>query len=73
MRARYHIAPMSTFLTILLVLAILGVLGVLGMGVTTMIRGGNPRQSNRLMQARVIMQGLALLLLALLMLTATHR
>jgi hypothetical protein len=33
-----------------------------------MFRGGNPRRSNQLMQARVIMQGLALLLLAILML-----
>ena len=58
-----------TFLSILLGLAMLGVLAVLGMGVMTMIRG-NPRQSNRFMQARVIMQGLALVLLALLMLMA---
>lgn len=64
---------MAIFLTILLVLAMLGVLGVLGMGVATMMRGGNPRQSNRLMQARVVMQGLALLVLALLMLLAGHR
>ena len=64
---------MTTFLTLLLVLAMLGVLGVLGMGVATMIRGGNPRQSNRLMQARVVMQGLALLLLAVLMMLASHR
>jgi NADH:ubiquinone oxidoreductase subunit 6 (subunit J) len=64
---------MTSFLTVLLVLAMLGVLGVLGMGVATMIRGGNPRRSNRLMQARVAMQGAALLLLALLMLLASHR
>jgi len=70
---RYHIAAMTTFLTLLLVLAMLGVLGVLGMGVATMIRGGNPRLSNRFMQARVVMQGVALLVLALLMLLANHR
>ena len=64
---------MSTFLTLLLVLAMLGVLGVLGMGVATMIRGGNPRLSNRFMQARVAMQAAALVLLALLMLLASHR
>src|ERR1700704_2343132 len=64
---RYHIAAMTTFL------ALLGVLGVLGMGVATMIRGGDPRRSNRLMQARVVMQGVALLVLALLMLLAGHR
>ena len=66
---------MTSLLTVLLVLAMLGVLGVLAMGVTTMIRGGNPRLSNRFMQARVVMQGLALLLLVLLMMFAAggHR
>ena len=64
---------MTTFLTILLVLAMLGVLGVLGMGVATMIRGGNPRLSNKMMQARVVMLGVALLVLVLLMLMAGHR
>ena len=66
---------MTTFLTILLVLAMLGVLGVLGLGMVNLFRGGNPRTSNKLMQARVVMQGLALLLLAALMMLAAggHR
>ena len=64
---RYHIHAMTTFLAILLVLALLGVLGVLGMGVVTMVRGGDPRRSNKLMQSRVAMQAVALVLLALLM------
>jgi len=59
---------MTTFVTILLVLAMAGLLIVLGLGVATMLRGGNPRRSNKLMQMRVVMQGLALLLLVLLML-----
>ncbi len=63
---------MTAFLTVLLVLAMLGVLGVLGFGFANMIRGGNPRMSNKLMQARVVMQGVALLLLALLMMLASH-
>jgi NADH:ubiquinone oxidoreductase subunit 6 (subunit J) len=63
---------MTGFVTILLVLAMLGVLIVLGLGVATMLRGGNPRRSNKLMQARVVMQGLALLLLAILMLLSHH-
>jgi uncharacterized membrane protein YjgN (DUF898 family) len=63
-----HIPRMTVFLTVLLVLAMLAVLGVLGMGIATMIRGGDPRRSNRLMQSRVMFQGLALLILALLML-----
>jgi NADH:ubiquinone oxidoreductase subunit 6 (subunit J) len=64
---------MSAFLTVLLVLAMLGVLGVLGVGVVSMIRGGDPRRSNKLMQMRVVLQGVALLVLALLMLMARNR
>jgi len=64
---------MTMFLTVLLVLAMLGVLGILGIGVATMIRGGDPRRSNKLMQARVVMQGVALLVLALLMMLASRR
>ena len=59
---------MTVFLTVLLVAAMLAVLGILGMGVVTMIRGGDPRRSNRLMQSRVAFQAIALLLLAMLML-----
>ena len=58
---------MTTFITILLVLAMIGTLTVLGFGVATMLRGGDPRRSNKLMQSRVIMQALALVLLAVLM------
>ena len=61
---------MTVFLTILLVLAMLGTLAVLGFGVANMIRGGDPRLSNKLMQARVIMQAVALVVLALLMMLA---
>jgi hypothetical protein len=50
----------------------LGVLTVLGFGVASMLRGGDPRRSNKLMQARVVMQGLALLLLAVLLLLSHH-
>ena len=64
---------MSVFLTIVLVLALFGVLGALGFGVFTMIKGGNPRQSNKMMQMRVIMQAVALVALALLMLMAANR
>ena len=63
---------MTVFVTILLVLAMLGVLAVLGFGVASMLRGSDPRRSNRLMQARVVMQGLALLLLAILLLLSRH-
>jgi hypothetical protein len=63
---------MTTFLTVLLVLAMLGTLTVLGLGVVQLFRGGDPRRSNKLMQSRVIMQALALVLLAMLMLLARH-
>ena len=59
---------MRLVLTVLLVLALFGVLVVLGLGVTTLMKGGNPRRSNKLMQSRVILQAIALLLLAMLML-----
>jgi hypothetical protein len=63
---------MTIFVTILLVLALIGVLIVLGFGLATMLRGANPRRSNKLMQMRVVMQALALLLLAILMLLGRH-
>lgn len=59
---------MRIVLTFLLVCALIGVLVVLGLGVSTMLKGGDPRRSNKLMQSRVIMQALALVLLAMLML-----
>jgi hypothetical protein len=55
------------------VLAMLGVLGALGFGVATMLKGGNPRRSNKLMQLRVIMQAVALVVLAILMMMASNR
>jgi hypothetical protein len=63
---------MKIILTIFLICALIGVLVVLGLGVATMLRGGDPRRSNKLMQSRVIMQALALLLLAMLMMLARH-
>ncbi|HVH81391.1 MAG TPA: twin transmembrane helix small protein, partial [Stellaceae bacterium] len=55
---------MSVFLTIILVLAMIGVLVALGVGVVTMLKGGNPRRSNKMMQLRVLMQAVALVVLA---------
>ncbi len=59
---------MKTFLTVLLVLALIATLGVLLVGVVGMIRGGDPRRSNKMMRMRVVMQGVALAILAVLML-----
>ena len=56
------------FLTVLLVLLMLGTLGVLFAGLFGLTQGGgNPQRSNRLMRWRVILQGAALLIFALLM------
>jgi hypothetical protein len=64
---------MTTLLIVLLVLVLLGVLGVLGDGIFGLVRGGgDPRRSNKLMQSRVMLQALALVILAALMLLARH-
>jgi hypothetical protein len=64
---------MRVFLTVILVLALLGVLIALGVGVATMLKGGNPRRSNKMMQMRVVMQAVALVVLGLLMMMASNR
>lgn len=58
---------MNSFLAILIVLSMLSVLGVLALGFVSMIKGGdfNKRHGNKLMQARVILQGITVALLAL--------
>lgn len=63
---------MSGFLVPLLILAMLATLGVLFFGIFTMARGGefNRKHSNRLMRARVLLQGLALLIFAVIMVVA---
>jgi hypothetical protein len=58
----------KTFLTIMVAVLMLATLGVLIAGMVGMVRGGgDPRKSNRLMRWRIILQGAALLLFALLM------
>lgn len=64
---------MHVLLIVILVFALIGVLVALGFGVATMLKGGNPRRSNKMMQMRVIMQAVALLALAMLMMMATNR
>jgi hypothetical protein len=56
----------GTFFTLAIISALI-TLGIVIFGVITMLRGGdfNRRNSNRLMRARVIMQGVTLALLAL--------
>jgi hypothetical protein len=72
-RVERYDAAMTTFLTVILVLAMIGVLVALGVGVATMLKGGNPRRSNKMMQMRVVMQAVALLVLVLLMMMAANR
>ena len=58
---------MNTFTHIALGVALLSVLAVMAIGIVSMIKGGdfNKKYGNKLMQARVVLQGLALGLLAL--------
>ena len=62
---------MAVIFLILAGVSMLAVLGSLGAGVVAMARGGefNARYSNKLMQARVICQGLAIAFLALAMMS----
>jgi hypothetical protein len=61
---------MTSFLTFLLILALLAVLGVLATGLIGVVRGGgDPARSNRLMRWRVLLQGLAIFIFVLLMLS----
>ena len=63
-----YVLSMKTFLTILVAILMLATLGVLFAGLLGLVRGGgDPHRSNKLMQWRVILQGAALLLFALLM------
>jgi hypothetical protein len=66
-RVRAYGAAVHGFLTVLVGLLLLGTLGVLLAGMIGMVRGADPHRSNRLMRWRVILQGAALLLLALMM------
>ena len=55
-----------------MIFAMLATLGVLFFGIFTMARGGdfNRKHSNRIMRARIVLQGLALLLFSLIMVIA---
>ena len=58
----------KTFLAICVAILMLATLGVLFAGLLGLVRGGgDPARSNALMRWRVILQGAALLLFALLM------
>ena len=58
---------MNMFFVISAIVAGLAVFGALGLGLFSMVKGGefNKKYGNRIMQARVTLQGVALLMLAL--------
>ena len=58
---------MNTFFIISAILAALATLGALIIGLFAMVKGGefNKKHGNKLMQARVMLQGVALAMLAL--------
>jgi hypothetical protein len=60
---------MQTLLTILVALAMLATLGVLFAGLIGMARGASGATAQKLMRYRVLLQGAALVLFALLMLS----
>lgn len=68
MAAMAYVHGMTSVLAILLAIVMLGVVGVLGAGMVGVVRGGDARRSNALMRARVLLQGIALALMALILL-----
>lgn len=58
---------MHAFLTVLIGILMLATLGVLIAGTVGMLRDGDPRRSNRLMQWRVVLQGAVLVLFAIML------
>jgi hypothetical protein len=58
---------MHVFLTILVGLLMLATLGVLVAGLFGLVRQGDPRRSNKLMQWRVLLQGVTIVLFMVLM------
>ena len=58
---------MHGFLTVLIGLLMLSTLGVLVAGMVGMVREGDPRRSNKLMQWRVLLQGLTIVLFMIFM------
>lgn len=64
-----YVSGMTQVLGILLAITMLAVLGVLLAGMVGVAQGGSPERSNRLMRWRVLLQGVAIGLFALLMLS----
>ncbi len=58
---------MNTFMLVCFILSVVSLLGVLALGIFSMAKGGefNKKYGNKLMQARVMLQGSALVLLVI--------
>lgn len=65
---------MNTILIPLITIALFAVLTVMIFGIISMTKGGefNKKYGNKIMQARVILQGAALALIALLLIASNH-
>ncbi|MBP0614075.1 twin transmembrane helix small protein [Jiella mangrovi] len=63
---------MSSFLTYLALLVMIVTAGVLLAGLFNMMRGGSGNTSQKLMRARVMLQGLAVILIVGVLLLAKH-
>ena len=57
-----YVDSMEHALPFVIVIVMLATLGVLALGLVNLARGGPAKRSNKLMQFRVLLQGLALLL-----------
>lgn len=58
---------MHGFMTVLIGIMMFATLGVLIAGLAGMLRDGDPRRSNKLMQWRVVLQGATILLFVIFM------
>lgn len=69
-----HLNRMDSLLIILMAIAMMATLVVLIIGMSGMVIGGefNKKYGNKLMSARVILQGISIFLLALVILTQHH-
>ncbi|MFN3827310.1 MAG: twin transmembrane helix small protein [Micavibrio sp.] len=63
---------MSNIFIIMMIIAMLATLGALGLGLFAMVKGGefNKKNSNKMMQLRVMLQGLALFFFVLAWMTS---
>lgn len=58
---------MNTFSLIAVIVCLVAITGIMGLGIFSMAKGGefNKKYGNKIMQARVMLQGLAIAMLAL--------